>query len=668
MVTTADKLHLITGEEHERIHRHYDRAMPLLERHFGGTPLIAVTYPQGFAGDAVFHESFADLPKSIETATATTSSGPHAFVKLNAHNVEWLLASHFVVELDGWGSMLDDPQRAAFGRLVLSPHGSTTEDDVFAAAHRLGELLTAQNLQAISVLDGFRGLTLWIPFADGPSYDDVATWLRAFARDAAERHPTTFTVANLKAERGDRIYLGTKSNHPGMGTLLPYALRGTPALEVSLPVRASDLGKIRNGDVDSGSFEEYLKLFGDVFADERARIGSQHFGDRAAGHAAPARALPSPPDIAPHNYIIAAALAILADGDVHDANDILAQGIARGILPKSTTRKYVYTALHEYVVRTLGAGREPEFVQVADSASFRINAPADPWPEVALPDLPRWMDDSAIATLAERLRTTSVGADSTAFEVAVCEAFAALLFVAKHIGGNGQPDGVLAAPLGTQTYRVTLECKTSSPGGVVTNPRPEEPAKFRDAFAATKSVLVGAAFGGDASLDDELRTHGVALWTVDDLCAVLAAQIGPDELRPMFEAGRAAAALRSISWERGHGKRKRVAVIADRLLRDLWRTQVLFASVAAGETPVVDEDALFVLVDEGLARDGLTVGASLVEAREAIADLVARGLLRRVGDGFVAVVSSGENFTTARLRRSALNDPKVLGGPTGAFD
>lgn len=171
-----------------------------------------------------------------------TSTGVHAFVRLGAHNLTWLCAAHFVVEVHGWSPTLDDPARAAFARLVLSPHGTTSEDAVFAAARTLRDRLAEEDLQAIPVLDGFRGLTLWIPFADGPSYERLATWLRAFAASAAAHEPDTFTVANLKAERGNRIYLGTKSNHPGMGTILPYALRGTPGLEVALPVTWDDLG------------------------------------------------------------------------------------------------------------------------------------------------------------------------------------------------------------------------------------------------------------------------------------------------------------------------------------------------------------------------------------------------------------------------------------------
>jgi DNA primase len=632
----------ITKDEHEHIRAHYARASPWLERHFGGTPLLFASFPLGWDGDRVFHKVLEDLPASIGTVEVHTSSGVHAFVRLDAHNITWVCAKYYAVELDGWSPTLDDPQRAAFARIVLSPHGSTSEDAVFSGARLLAGRLEAEGLQAIPVLDGFRGLTLWIPFSDGPDYDRLSSWLRVFAAKAATDEPALFTVANLRAERGNRIYLGTKSNHPGMGTLLPYALRGTPALEVSLPVPFDDLGKIRNGEVTAGGFAEYMRLFGDVFERERLRMRSQTFGLRepvretASFVSVPWVAETSEPT--PRNYIIAAALAVLADGKSHDADDILAEGLKRGLLPESTTRKYVYTALHEYIVRTLGAGRVPAILQnTGTPATFRINEPADTWPDVPIPALPRWLPDEVVASLIARLRATATGDDTRAFEIAACDAFAALGFLATHVGGNAEPDGVLVAPLGIASFRVVLECKTASPGGTVSNPRPEEAAKFRDAAQATKSILLGPAFGGDASLDAELRVHEVALWTVDDLISALEAQIGPEEMRPLFEAGRVEPALRALLWERDHGRRKRVAVIADRMAHALWQTQgTLATTVPFEQMPVIGEETLFILVDQALAAEGLTEGARLDEARAAIALLLDTGTLRREGAGFVA--------------------------------
>jgi len=239
---------------------------------------------------------------------------------------------------------------------------------------------------------------------------------------------------------------------------------------------------------------------------------------------------------------------------------------------------------------------------------------------------------AALATL----RTTATGGDPAAFESAVCDAFALLGYLAEHVGGNGRPDGVLTAPLGRAGYRAILECKTATPGEIVANPRPEEPAKFRADANATYALLVGPAFGNDASFDDELAQHGVACWTVDDLAAALRAQIGSDELVPAFAAGRATRPLAMLLWERDHGRRKRVAVIAATIARVGWSLQTTLArGVAPDAAPPLTEDALLLLVDEALIADGVTSGATLDEARAAIASLEVSGILRHQDLGYV---------------------------------
>lgn len=73
---------------------------------------------------------------------------------------------------------------------------------------------------AIPVLGGFRGLTLWIPFSNEPSYDVLAPWPRAFASALAAQHPNALSVAPHVAERGNRVMLGAKTNHGSLAAIV----------------------------------------------------------------------------------------------------------------------------------------------------------------------------------------------------------------------------------------------------------------------------------------------------------------------------------------------------------------------------------------------------------------------------------------------------------------
>jgi DNA primase len=604
--------------------------MPRLEAHFGGTPVVWVTYPTELGFDPVYHKGVEHAPATIPTIAVRTSSGMHEYVALNAHNLTWLIAGRFAVEIHGWSPLAADPGRAAFARIVLSPHGIANDAAVVAAAHAVRHALAAEKLAAIPILDGFRGITIWIPFDDGPSYDRLGAWTRNFAAHVAERNADALTVENHLAARGDRVYLGTKSNHPGMGSLLPYALRGTPSLEVSLPVHWDDLDRVHNGDITAASFGAYDTGAGDIFAAMQKKIGAQTFGNREPR--TPPKtlviAIERPEQPAPRGFIISAALRILADGREHDAQDILDRALALGLLPRSTTRKYVYTALHEYVERTIGAGHKPAFVQIEGKSTFRINHEPDAWPDVPLPPRPAWLTQKQVDAAIDDLEQSATGGDPQAFEVAVTGAFAALGFVAQHIGGNGEPDVVLTAPLGCVAYHAIVECKTASPGGIVANPRADEPARFRDARKAQHALVIGPAFGRDAALDDELHAHGVSLWTTRDLVACLRAQFGPAAMRPLFAPGRAGDAVNDALWEVAHGVRKRVAVIAGLVHELLWDSQTaLAAGVLAEDAPIVDEDAVLLLVDEALHDRGVIAGAARGDLRAALRTLETSGVL-----------------------------------------
>jgi hypothetical protein len=279
----------------------------------------------------------------------------------------------------------------------------------------------------------------------------------------------------------------------------------------------------------------------------------------------------------------------------------------------------------------------PEIMQIEKTGQFRINRPADDWPDVTLQPRLSWIVPAKRTAVIERLRASATGKDPDAFEVAACDAFGLLNFVAEHIGGHGHADGVLMAPLGIDGYRAILECKTASPAGVVSNPSPDEAARFRAEHDAEYSILLGPAFQNEASLDDELRQHGVSLWTVDDLVTALEEEICPSEVRGLLKPGRVKSALEALLWERDHGRPKRVAVIADIIVRRGWEHQVglIRSGVLPARSSPLTKEAIGILVEDGLMRAHVIGGPDFGEVEEALRRLEVSGAVRVVGAGYV---------------------------------
>ncbi len=161
-------------------------------------------------------------------------------------------------------------------------------------------------------------------------------------------------------------------------------------------------------------------------------------------------------------------------------------------------------------------------------------------------------DDETNALVA-RLRATVFGGDLTAWETAVCDAFAHLGFRSTHLGGHKTPDAYIDACLGPLGYRVILEFKTGA--DVMPHPDVAEAARWSEEYHAQFSALVGPSFPEETELHAELLTLHVSAWTIDDLVTALDQRLDASQLRACFVPGYAGDAMLDVLWERDHAER-----------------------------------------------------------------------------------------------------------------
>ena len=614
MTTLTAPVHHISHADRERILAYYRVAQPLLLQHFGGTPMVYAAYPRGLENYAVYHGAVHAKPAgNLPTVEVLTGAGPRTFVALSQRAMDWMLAHTSAVEFYGWGCTQSDPTRARFARILLEldPHN---RQSLAHAALALREHLRAQKLQAIPVDAGGRGLALWIPLDGALHYDAVRAWLHAFCVIAVVTDPNRFTL-EPNTIRSGRVHLHITSNAPGRYSALPYSLRGDADLPVCAPLTWDEIAAGMS-PITEQAFPQRLATLGDVFAAELARIGEQSLPGAPTLAAAPKHARP----IEPQGHTLRAVAAVLQDGKPRDVKQLLAEAVARGLLPPETKPKWIYTALLEYIVRTSGHGHKPFVVQDSDRR-FRLNEPRDDWPSLEPPPTPPL--DPSTQALIDRLAQTAHGDDPAAFELAVCDAFAHLGFVTTHVGGHDNTDGYADAPLGALGYRTMLECKSGPE--VVHEADAVEASKFKDRFGAQVCALVGSKFTQELELASELQTHGVAAFCLEDLQQLLRVRSNPHEMRPLFEPGFVSDRIDDLLWERLHGRTKRVMLIASYVWDEGWNAQVAFAK--AGPAPVVAQaprltvDAAMLLVDQRLAEEGASAACARTEVEDAFAYL-----------------------------------------------
>jgi DNA primase len=599
---------------------HYARVAPILHAAFGGMPLVSASFPQGLGTKAYWHTKPLPLEPSV---------------------FAWCLDKLNAVEFHSWFPAPGAPDRCGHARIFLETAGAATDKQLREAARLTRAALQKYGLDAILMLDGTGGIALLVPFDDRPAYDYVRTWLHGFADALAAAHGSLFTT-EPNTHGGSLVHIHVSHNAERMFSALPYSARGLDGLPIALPIPWELLDTMPIASITVAEFPTHFARYGDTLFNERHRIGEQRFD--GVGAAAPLvipsvganLVIPSGAQRSRGTGPISAAMQILSDGVTRSADDILDEAVKRHLLAADYKAKYVYTALIEYIARANGNGRKPYIVQ-GENRNFRINEPLDDWPNLNPPP-PRPPDPQAQA-LVDRLTATATGNSPAAFEVAVCDAFAHMGFLTNHVGGNKAPDGYGDAILGPLGYRVMFECKTGK--GKVTQPDAFEAAKYKDAFHAQYCTLIGPAFPDEVELTQELKTHGVSAWTLDDLTTALIAGANAYELRSCFEPGYAADGLMDLLWNRGHGMGKRVRVVAALIQQAGWDLQLTAARTGTpADAPLLTVDTAMALVDQALARLGSMQGCTREEVQLAFQHLVnpCTQNAQRIGSG-IALIS-----------------------------
>jgi hypothetical protein len=335
-------------------------------------------------------------------------------------------------------------------------------------------------------------------------------------------------------------------------------------------------------------------------------------------------------------------IAMLGDGKPRDAQMILDEGLAAGLFTAATTKRSVYENLLLHIHQEAAGGHKPAVIIDPVTRKFRINRPVDDWPDATLPPHPRYIDAAALDAISTRLRATGSGHDATAFEQAVCDAFALMGFVTQHVGGMYAPDGIIDAPLGPLAYRAILECKSSPNVKFVSQPRPEEAAKFRAASNAEFAVLVGPDFHAGESFSQEIQAHAISVWTVEDVITSLRIDVDPHECRALFAPGFVYDRLADLEWNRAHGDEKRAAIVRQILRREGYAAQcTLVGHVAAADAPVLTLDAAMLLVETALTHAGAAACATSVEVRAAMNDLTRSGEALEIPDRHGIIIRRG---------------------------
>jgi len=220
---------------------YYARIAPHMVPHLRDRPLTLERYPNGINTKRFFQKEVSSyFPKWIRTATVQKVGGSVTHVICNDTATLVYIANQACVTPHIFLSRvdkLDVPDQLVFD---LDPQGDDFEL-VRATAWAFKQLLDELELPAFLKTTGSRGLHIVIPLQRREDYDSVRAFARELAGIVVSQAPRARTLEQLKANRGNRVFIDTNRNGYAQLVAPAFAVRARKEAPVSTPLDWSEL-------------------------------------------------------------------------------------------------------------------------------------------------------------------------------------------------------------------------------------------------------------------------------------------------------------------------------------------------------------------------------------------------------------------------------------------
>src|SRR5690348_17901270 len=223
-------------------------------------PTSVIRCPEGTAKACFFQKHMIQGLKHVGSARLKEESGAQAtyIYPLDADSVIELV-QFGALEFHPWGATVQQPDLADRVVFDLDPGDDVAWDRVVAAARLVRKLLAQLGLESFLRTTGGKGLHVVVPLNPGCPWPQVKEFARAFASSLAQAHPLEFIATASKARRGGLIYVDYLRNSRGATSVASYSLRARPGAPVAMPLRWTELGKLKSGhDFDIHSAPQRL--------------------------------------------------------------------------------------------------------------------------------------------------------------------------------------------------------------------------------------------------------------------------------------------------------------------------------------------------------------------------------------------------------------------------
>jgi bifunctional non-homologous end joining protein LigD len=246
--------------------RYYARVAPWLQPVIADRPLVMKRYPNGVLGKAFYQQRAPDaVPPGVRVEVVEgdeDEDGPTPRLIGGSLLTLLYVAQLGAISLDPWFSRAASPAGADFVAIDLDPMPGVPFTQVRDVARWVRDALVMLDVPGAVKTSGSSGLHIYIPLAEGTSYESGQLLCQIIATAVASQHPKVATVERTVAKRGRTVYVDYLQNIEGKTLACAYSARASQFAGVSTPLHWHELDE--DPRPEDFTLETVIERFGQV--------------------------------------------------------------------------------------------------------------------------------------------------------------------------------------------------------------------------------------------------------------------------------------------------------------------------------------------------------------------------------------------------------------------
>ena len=147
----------------------------------------------------------------------------------------------------------------------LDPDEKLSLKALRSAVLKIKSILDELDLISFLKTSGGKGYHIVIPFSNSTTWQKFYKFSEQIATIAANKWPDIFTTNIRKNQRKNKIFVDYLRNSKSSTCVAPYSLRARNGAPISMPIKWSDLNKIKPNEITIRNYKKYLNDAWDNF-------------------------------------------------------------------------------------------------------------------------------------------------------------------------------------------------------------------------------------------------------------------------------------------------------------------------------------------------------------------------------------------------------------------